>query len=349
MPQAQKGAELWLFTMRFPFGTGEAFLEHELPFLAARFQRVLLFPLEADGEPRDLPGNVEVVRPFDRIHARADWWSLLRSLPLLLRVRRVVRRDAPTRAAFRSQWPEVRSRLRQALHREQGLRARFARRYTAGGVLLYSYWTSDWATVLGLWRCRDDRVRFISRIMGFDLFADRARDGWQALQAFHLAQAWRVFAASRAGLEHLRARHPLHADRLRLAYMATPDMGAGPWHRSAGPLRVVSCSNLFPLKRVPMLAQALAAMDRPVEWTHFGDGPDRKALRAVMERLPEAVQVHLPGAVANRQVLEHFRRQEVEKRSVTIPSAPMQYPSWRSLAGCDTRRSPTTGSAPEYA
>lgn len=44
--------ELWLFTLRFPFGNGEAFLENELPVLAAGFRRMRLFPLMPVGEAR---------------------------------------------------------------------------------------------------------------------------------------------------------------------------------------------------------------------------------------------------------------------------------------------------------
>ncbi|MFZ1665799.1 MAG: hypothetical protein WAU08_10395, partial [Flavobacteriales bacterium] len=56
--------ELWLFTVYYPFGQGEAFLENELPILAEGFQRVKLFPLLVSGAPRPLPPNVEVVQLF---------------------------------------------------------------------------------------------------------------------------------------------------------------------------------------------------------------------------------------------------------------------------------------------
>ncbi|MCB9170784.1 MAG: glycosyltransferase [Flavobacteriales bacterium] len=298
--------------MHFPYGVGEAFLEHELPFLAERFDRVSLFPLEVLGPSRDLPAGVEVVGPVSRLYARAGLFRMMIHLPLLLRVRRIVRRDAPTPEVFRARWPEARSRFRQGLHRALALRKIFASRYDPERVVLYSYWTSDWATALGLWRYWYPKGWFVSRIMGFDLFADRSPDGWQVLQSFHLERARRVYAVSRSGLEHLRERHPRFADRLGLAYLGTADHGSAPWAPSPGPLRIVSCSNLFPLKRVTLLAKALALFEMEVEWTHFGDGPERDDLEREIARMPPNVRATLMGSVPNKHVISWYQEHPVD-------------------------------------
>src|ERR1035437_721850 len=50
---------LFLFTDTFPHGLSEAFLENELPFLADKFEKVILIPLYNKPGTRALPNNVK--------------------------------------------------------------------------------------------------------------------------------------------------------------------------------------------------------------------------------------------------------------------------------------------------
>jgi glycosyltransferase involved in cell wall biosynthesis len=304
--------ELWLFTIRFPFGNGESFLESELPILARGFERVRIFPLMPEGEQRPLPKNVEVIQLFgdDRFKA-ASPVQVLTDLRRWNHVMRISKDSAPSAEVFTRHRRSLMSRLRQALYRERVLSARMATKYDPARVVLYSYWTSDWATVLGLWKLDDPEVRFASRMMGFDMYDHRAPDGWQMLQAFHVQQVERVFTIARAGQEHMRGRFPAHAHKFLLSYLATTDHGIGPWAPSPT-LRIASCANLVPLKRVHLLAEALALIDRPVHWTHFGDGSERPRLEALIHALPGHVTVDLQGNRPNAEIIDWYGHHAVD-------------------------------------
>src|SRR4030095_8539510 len=84
----------------------------------------------------------------------------------------IVKRSAPSAEVWQKRRREVLSRLRQALQRLLVLRARTSAGFDPEQVVLYSYWTADWATVLALWSMLDPRVHFVSRMHGFDLYAD---------------------------------------------------------------------------------------------------------------------------------------------------------------------------------
>lgn len=305
--------ELWLFTQNFPFGHGEAFLENELPALVRNFAKVRLFPLFAQGTARPLPQGVEVERSFSTEEAFRPMalWRLLLKWPRALKLLRSGKRAAPSPEVYRKHKAEFRSQVRQALERERLFHRRMAGPYDPQRVRLYSYWTADWATVLGLWKLRDPRVRFMSRMMGFDMYDHRAPDGWQRFQQFHLGQVERVFVIARAGLEHMQGRFPQHAGKFRLSYLATTDHGPGPW-APAGALRIASCSNLVGLKRVPLIAQALRHVQGPVQWTHFGDGPERSAVEQAVAALPGNVQVELMGSRANSDVIAWYKSHPVD-------------------------------------
>ncbi|HEX2616807.1 MAG TPA: glycosyltransferase [Flavobacteriales bacterium] len=303
--------EIWLFTMRYPFGEGEAFLENELPVLCERFERVRLFPLERVGTARTLPPNAEVAPLQLGVYDRLSPFDLLLRYGTFRKLARSLRNEAPSMEAFRAQWPELRSRIRYLLQRAKVLGAEVERHYDPSTTLLYSYWTHDWATVLSILRQRDRRLRCISRAHGFDLYADRGKNGWLPFRALHLEQLERIFCASQAGLDHLRTQHPQHGQRFELARLGTQDRGLASWSPS-GTLRLVSCANLVPLKRVDLLVEALRGISTPVEWTHFGDGPERARLEAAIATLPANIQATLHGPIRNADLLAWYQRTPVD-------------------------------------
>lgn len=306
------GRELWLFTIRFPFGNGEAFLESELPILARGFERVKIFPLMPEGATRALPKNVDVIQLLsDDAYATVGPLQVLFDLRRWNHVMRVCRSSAPSAEAWSARKRNLMSRIRQAMYRERQFTARFAHLYDPRRVVLYSYWTSDWATVLGLWKLASPEVRFFSRMMGFDMYDHRARFNWQMLQAFHVQQVDRVFTIARAGQEHMRTRFPQYQDKFQLSYLATADHGIGPWAPS-DKLRIASCANLVPLKRVHLLVEALARMRMAAKWTHFGDGPERERIEAMVRTLPPIIEVELMGSRPNAEVIAWYKTHPVD-------------------------------------
>ncbi len=305
--------ELWLFTMRFPFGNGEAFLENELPILSAGFQRVRIFPLLPIGEARPLPANVETVRLFDEhsVYRPLGVSRMLLDLPNVLRVWRSGRRSAPSPEIFTKHRREFLSVLRQAFARERILRPWINDRYDPARVALYSYWSSDWATVLGISKLHDGRVHFVSRMMGFDMFDHRAPDGWQRFQNFHVAQAEHVYVIAEAGLTHMHERFPKALGKFSISYLATRDHGLGPWW-PAEELRIASCANLVELKRVHLIAEALGQVKGSVRWTHFGDGPEREHVEAGVRELPGNVTVEIMGSLPNSEVIAWYSANPVD-------------------------------------
>lgn len=305
------GRELWLFTMRFPYGSGETFLETELPILCARFDRVRVIPLFVEGRPRPMPANATAHEVITDPYAPAGLSALFAHWTTWRHVRGIIRRSAPSKEVFQRQWPTLRSKLRQALRRALIVRDGLFREFDPGRAVLYSFWTADWATVLGLLKLWDPRVRFVSRMLGFDLFTFRSPDGWPAFRTFHLAQADRVFIISQAGMDHMKEHYPDHAGKYVLSRLATSDHGAGPWSPSAT-LRLVSCSNLVPLKRVHLIVEALMRVNVPVAWTHFGDGDERAAIQEKIALLPANVRAELMGHRSNAEVIAWYRSNAVD-------------------------------------
>ncbi|MEZ4739547.1 MAG: glycosyltransferase [Flavobacteriales bacterium] len=297
--------ELWLFTTRFPFGFREAFLENELPVLCERFDRVLIFPENRDGEPRTLPANAEVRVLLEDRFSSMSLLGLLRRWPSVLRLLRSLWKDAPSFAVLREQLPELRSRIAQLIHRAHVVEEELMPSYDPERVKVYAYWTHDWVTVLGLVQERRKELRFFSRAHGYDVYEEQNRDAWIPFRQFQLQHVGQVYCASRSAQEHLQRAHPALRSKFELAMLGTTDHGPGPY-APEGPLKVASCSFLIPRKRVLLFVEALMLTKGPVHWTHFGSGEEEAELRAAIAKLPPHVTVDLRGMVLNKEIINFY-------------------------------------------
>ncbi len=303
--------ELWLFTTRFPYGLRESFLENELPILCDRYDRVLIFPEHREPGLRPIPSNAELQEPLADPYGSASAGEMLRSAPMVMRLLRSLLRDAPSWSILRNQWPALRSRIGQLIRRSAVLRERIKKDYDPNKVTLYSYWTHDWATVLGLVRMSVPEVTYFSRAHGFDVFEAQNLNNWIPFRSFQLQQVSRIYCASRSGMDHLKKRHPGRPELFELAQLGTNDHGLGPFDPS-GPLRVVSCSFLIPRKRVLRLVEALAMVNIPVEWTHFGGGTEENLVRRAAAELPSNIKVDIKGMTPNPEIMAWYRDHPVD-------------------------------------
>lgn len=303
--------ELWLFTMRYPFGVGEAFLENEVPVLCERFEKVRIFPEHRGTAMRTVPPNAEVCLavedPFQRA-SLVEWWRYRSQALALLRSSW---KDAPSFAVWRRYFPVLRNRIAQLVHRAAVMDRDVLPGYDAKSTILYTYWLHDWVNVLGISRANGAPHDLISRVHGFDLFEAQNKDGWVPFRDFHLDHVSRVFCVSEAGRAHLRGIHPHRHGLFHLSRLGTRDHGPGPLP-SEGPLHVVSCSFLVPRKRVLRIVEALALLQEPVKWTHFGGGPEEAAVREAISRLPDHVEVELKGDTPNAAILDWYRVNRVD-------------------------------------
>jgi glycosyltransferase involved in cell wall biosynthesis len=232
-------------------------------------------------------------------------------LPRFLRTWTITRRSAPHRSVFKARRREALSVIRCAFTREGILRRHMGALHRPEDTVLYSYWASDWATVLGLWKLRDGKVHFTARMHNFDLFAYRSPLGWPMLQAFHIRQADHLLVVTQAGVDDHLQSYPKNRADIHLSRLGTTDHGIGPCSTAEG-LRIASCSNLIPLKRVHLLAEALRTVAGPVHWTHFGDGPERPRLEALIAGLPAHIHVDLRGSVPNAEVMAWYKANLVD-------------------------------------
>lgn len=318
VPERASPTVLVLFTDTFPFGRSETFLETEIEYLARAFRKVLVVPGRIGGDLRPIPSNVEVDRSLAEVHR-----SRMRAASLLTALR--------SREFFR----ELRSRPKSllesaALRRLIGYSAATVRtrrwlqdllgsgRVAASDALFYTYWLATEAAALAAERRLRPELHTVSRAHGIDLYWERHEPPYIPLQRHALKGMGRVCAVSENGRAYLADRHPGLAERIGVARLGVNDPGFITRGSTDGVFRVVSCSNLYPVKRVDLLVEGIAVLarqhpDLTIEWNHLGDGYLRPQIEEdAGHLLPANVRWSIHGKIPNRDVLAFYRENPVD-------------------------------------
>lgn len=311
---------LILFTTAYPFGRGEQFLETELPYLTARFRRVLVVPTQVPGDMRPLPFGAELDTSLAA--SRPSGWRIVAESTL----------DAARSREFYAEWAAHHAALRHwrtleratrywgdARRTAHWLEACFARRgWASESVLLYTYWLGRQTLGCGMAKAARPGLTLVTRAHGSDLYPSAHHPAYLPFRAPTLGGVDRLFTVSAHGRRYLAQAHPEVALRTEVARLGVTDPGfLAPASRD-GVLRLVSCSFMEPLKRLDKLIGALAALaerwpELSIAWDHLGDGPQRSALEALAAAsLGERVRWTFHGLLPNAQVRGFYRDHPVD-------------------------------------
>ena len=117
---------------------------------------------------------------------------------------------------------------------------------------------------------------------------------------------------SEFGKKYLIEKYGIDAPkRIEVHRLGVFDQGLNPQERN-GVFQIVSCSNLVPVKRVALLAEAIGSLRFSVEWTHIGDGPMRSEVEKEIAKFPTHIHGVLLGAIPNSKVLEYYSTHHVD-------------------------------------
>jgi glycosyltransferase involved in cell wall biosynthesis len=186
-------------------------------------------------------------------------------------------------------------------------------------TFLYSYWTDDGALAITLLKEQNPKLTAFSRLHGWDLYFERSTYYYLPFRKKIFNGLDAVFAISENGRNYLLShfdsiigRGRIYQSRLGIRTTETPERHS----REFRSFRIISCSNLIPIKRVHLIVKALSYVnDLEVTWTHFGDGSEMEPIREqahLMLGSKENIEFHFPGRLPNWKVLEYYRTHMVD-------------------------------------
>lgn len=180
--------------------------------------------------------------------------------------------------------------------------------------IVYTYWCSECTVAAVKLKKRFPNLKVVTRFHGVDLYEERTPENWQFFRSEIARGADGLCFACEYGRDYFLQRWGTeYAKKSHLFYLGSPDRGVIDHTAENDKLRLVSCSNLIPLKRVDLMIEALALLPESmrIEWHHFGDGTERQKLEElVFNRLHSRANVSwtFHGFVPNAQLTEVYRQ-----------------------------------------
>jgi len=310
---------LVLITSQFPFGTGEPFLETELPVISSGFDRIIIIAQDTESEKtRYMPDDYKILR----YNTRTTITGYLR-LPVQLLSNLTVLFDIYNREiSFRHSKSEKLSLRRKkflikkiikGLQLKDFIQRMLKNENISGQTVFYSYWLKSGAHAIAMLHYPDSIS--ISRAHGSDLYEEKNVLSFLPLLKFVSDNLDAIFFVSGNGLQYFKEKTGTDKPGYILSRLGVARNISLPVQSSnkTGTFNIVSCSNIIPLKRIDLIIYALE-MIRPgkgVHWTHFGDG----VLRKDMEKLAagrlgkkEDITYSFMGQYPNSELLEYYSK-----------------------------------------
>lgn len=310
--------KLILVTDNYPFGTGETFLEPELPFLLDYFEPIIISASFSSEMTRKVDSSIPVyhyipARSRRRITHYIFYFlsfvfssaGFFEALEIVKKKEKVIKRLYHSLEFFADAEEFYRWMLRLKLLKGQE------------ECIFYSYWNN--ANVLSLARHRERHpsVKLVSRFHGYDLYNERRNDGRQPFKKYMDSRIDKAVFISEFGLKYYLITFDIEkTQRHTVSRLGTNNQyGPTPYRRS-GVFDLVSCSDVIPIKRINLIIDALALTDQiQICWQHFGGGKDSvKIMEYAKERLlqKENVRYTFHDAVSNSTILRFYESNKVD-------------------------------------
>ena len=295
---------LFLFTNHYPYSYQENFLEDEINYLAERFDRVHIIPFEKDrSRVRPVPNNCLI---HDEIH-----FAESRSLYILkgLFSRKGV--CLGVKEFFRSRVYTSRTRFRawalSVLYFNNMLNNRGIQSILHSinkEDVVYFFWgigQNLLATVL------KGKAHLVSRFHGeWDLW-EKAYGDFHSLRTDVAKSLDVAVFIAKSGEDFFKKKYPFC--RTAVFPLGTKDHGVCLPKPDDDVIRVVSCSTVYPLKRVPLIFDSLLALTgHKIEWTHIGAGSHFEELKQMIDNKEhDNISIILTGMKTHDEVMEYYK------------------------------------------
>ncbi len=299
---------LVLLNRRFPFRYGEAFLENEIDEVSGQFDRIIIYPSDAhigDKQNRKISSQNVTVRTIEKSS---------------LKLRKIKYLCSALRYISKSRQPKLLHKLLDgyflaAAYDQMGkIRKDLGNFPIRSGdtVYFYSYWLYITAKVACLlkeyYEKKGIHTVVFSRAHRFDIYEEKRRFAYLPERINLLGHLDHVFACSDNGADYLKKHYPKFDRKISTSYLGTYDHGLGTVE-SRKKFHIISCSRMSSVKRVDLIIEALKLLKNEnlsLVWTHLGGG---ELYDVITEKAKELdwMEVHLDGAVPNKEVYDHYR------------------------------------------
>lgn len=187
------------------------------------------------------------------------------------------------------------------------------RKYSdAPKLIFYSYWMYEVAYVAARLKEIFPQSKFVTRCHRFDLYESQHTNGYLPYRHFILETADLVFPISEDARQYLNTLYQNKYDhKMEVARIGSIRDFDTLYTGNNEKILLVSCSNMIPVKRVTLIAEALQNTDLNIEWYHFGDGETRSKVEEIIKNFPKNVCGHLMGFTQNVEIQKFYSSHDI--------------------------------------
>lgn len=301
-------------TEQFPYGKGEQFLESELPVLAEKIDELHVIPYRMiSGDRRPIPKGVyvheKIVDKIEKLlskRVKRAWAYYV----FLLRIG--VKEIVILHKNYRRIKPNNKKWVKFFCIRAHALAEMIEQEIPLDTIdVVYSFWLTESAYAAVILKRKYPHLQIISRAHGYDLFSERQNVTHRPYQKETTEGLDAVYSVSGAGALYLKKKYPSLSHKVETRYLGLQRKVACAGSKD-NVLRIASCANLIPLKRIHLIAEALQMVNRPVEWVHIGDGPEMHRIQSIAEKLPLHISCNFRGSCPNSEVISYYQSHPVD-------------------------------------
>ena len=269
---------LYLFPAVYPYNLyGDNFLEAEMEYHFKAFDHIYIIPYRKETERlKDLPANCSVLPAI----LDGKYKFILKGI-FSFPGAKMLLPDFFKNKAYKNRkrfevWIKAYTFLNNLYNRKD---IRNIGKVLTPNDVCYFYW-GKWGNMLSvLWK---GKAHFVSRFHGeWDLW-EESYDGYTPLRNEVSSNLDLAAFISQKGEKYYKERYP--QTNTLFAPLGTKDMGISR-KSDDGITRIFTCSNIIPLKRVPLIFETINkfAANHKVEWVHIGGGEAYEDFKAHVE------------------------------------------------------------------
>ncbi|MCD4683261.1 MAG: glycosyltransferase [Bacteroidales bacterium] len=298
--------DLYFFTFSYPYSHDFSWKGNELSELQKYF-RVTIIPYvnQKSNALTNVPEGVKFNSPAFENKILGKWSQLFKTIltpRIFYYYRDFFRKKVFRKKIWTLEWIAAVTRTEKLL-RNPAIKQFLKKENKNKDSVLYFYWGVGSTLIIPFLR-KLGYNKIIARFHGFDLYEDR-KEGYIPFRTDLLKNIDQAILISDHGDRYLHNAYPNIGFNSKVFRLGSKKRGeSNPSNDNK--LRIVSCSNIIPLKRVHLIADALKYIDFELEWIHFGDGELFEDLKILVKTIHSNIKVNLTGRKAPSEVLEYY-------------------------------------------
>ena len=302
-----------LITEKYPFGQREQFLDAEITYCKNNHIELDIIPQDGDKSDgcRELPSNVSLlsignIRKFSFRHIKCAVQALFS--PLFWK--EIINQKGNAKAVMYKEKTAYRYLMKSLYIRDKLIKLYMEELQNhPDEIAFYTYWMKESAFAIASLK-KQFNCKAISRVHGFDLYVERHKYSYLPFHEYVVRNLDAIYPVTEAGKTYLTNLYG-EQNNVAVRYLGTEDYGISPMV-STDVYTIFSCSNVIPIKRVELIAEAIKLLDdKRIRWVHFGDGALLGKVESITRSIKNAECI-LAGRKTHQEVFEFYLNNQVD-------------------------------------